>query len=109
MKYKRLPKNFKRKWIKALRSGKYKQIEGTMRTKEGYCCLGVACSVVGYKDSTIEKNRTIPRDFHYRIPEQLLGIGYGDSLILELTKMNDGYKRKKRSFKYIADWIEENL
>jgi hypothetical protein len=34
-----------RKWVKALRSGKYKQTSGTLQDDVGYCCLGVACDV----------------------------------------------------------------
>lgn len=37
------------KWIKALRSGKYKQAQRTLRRRKGsgacYCCLGVACEI----------------------------------------------------------------
>lgn len=33
------------KWIAALRSGKYKQTKGALQTRQGYCCLGVACKV----------------------------------------------------------------
>ena len=33
-------------WIKALRSGKFKQTTGTLQDRNGYCCLGVACEVV---------------------------------------------------------------
>lgn len=32
-----------RKWIKALRSGKYNQTTGSLQDDSGYCCLGVAC------------------------------------------------------------------
>lgn len=41
--------NFKeevRVWIKALRSGKYKQTTGQLQDNHGYCCLGVACEVL---------------------------------------------------------------
>lgn len=31
--------------IEALRSGKYKQCYGYLRTDDGFCCLGVACDV----------------------------------------------------------------
>lgn len=31
------------KWIDALRSGKYAQGCYQLQTKDGYCCLGVAC------------------------------------------------------------------
>jgi len=35
------------KWIKALRSGKYKQGKGNLQSADGsYCCLGVACRVL---------------------------------------------------------------
>ncbi|MDP2660221.1 MAG: hypothetical protein Q8R28_05790 [Dehalococcoidia bacterium] len=39
-----------RRWIAALRSGKYKQGMFGMRNREGgneYCCLGVACDISG--------------------------------------------------------------
>lgn len=33
------------KWIKALRSGDYKQGKNTLQDHNGYCCLGVACDI----------------------------------------------------------------
>ena len=41
----------KTEWLEALRSGKYPQVQGTLKGltedgEEGYCCLGVFCSVV---------------------------------------------------------------
>lgn len=39
------PKSEIRKWIKALRSGEYRQARGRLQTERGYCCLGVACKV----------------------------------------------------------------
>lgn len=48
-----------KKWVKALRSGKYKQTTGTLReedydcvtqeTELRYCCLGVLADICGYK------------------------------------------------------------
>jgi len=36
------------KWLLALESGDYRQGQGYLRTKDDeYCCLGVACEVVG--------------------------------------------------------------
>ena len=36
-----------RKWVKALRSGKYRQGRGSLKWDGRYCCLGVACVVAG--------------------------------------------------------------
>lgn len=38
-----------RKWVKALRSGKYKQAKYVLHDGEGYCCLGVVCVLAGMK------------------------------------------------------------
>lgn len=50
-----MKKRLKRLWLKALRSGKYKQQQSALRVVEdgsvlGYCCLGVLCEV--YRHST---------------------------------------------------------
>lgn len=34
-----------KKWVNALRSGKYKQTKQVLKNHEGYCCLGVACDI----------------------------------------------------------------
>lgn len=43
------PKEARALWVKALRSGKYKQGQTRLRVKKGindyYCCLGVACDL----------------------------------------------------------------
>lgn len=36
----------KKRWIEALRSGKYAQTKDVLRNEEGFCCLGVLCDVV---------------------------------------------------------------
>jgi hypothetical protein len=41
-------------WLDALRSGKYKQIQHTLRNDSGYCCLGVAAHVLGMNDETVQ-------------------------------------------------------
>lgn len=48
------PKEARAEWVKALRSGKYKQAEGQLRYRSitgghKYCCLGVACDVYSKK------------------------------------------------------------
>lgn len=40
--------NVKRIWVAALRSGKYDQGKGRLRSENGgYCCLGVLCDLYG--------------------------------------------------------------
>ena len=44
----KLNKQFKKKWLSALRSGEYKKGKGQLRTKDNrFCCLGVACEIKG--------------------------------------------------------------
>ena len=40
-------KEWRRKWVEALRSGEYRQTTGTLRgiSDGGFCCLGVLCEI----------------------------------------------------------------
>ena len=40
-------KERRKKLTAALRSGQYKQIQGTLKREDGMCCLGVACELSG--------------------------------------------------------------
>lgn len=56
-----MKESIKKKWIKALRSGKYKQTRGCLRRElkggeHGYCCLGVLTDLY-----MKEKNRTLKK------------------------------------------------
>lgn len=43
---KRMKKDVKKRWLKALRSGEYQQGTGALRTREdAFCCLGVLCEL----------------------------------------------------------------
>lgn len=37
----------RKQWIEALRSGRYKQGSGRLKSQDGYCCLGVAAEILG--------------------------------------------------------------
>lgn len=37
----------RRKWVDALRSGKYAQTKTRLQSFNGFCCLGVACDISG--------------------------------------------------------------
>jgi hypothetical protein len=113
---------YKRIWLKALRSGEYKQGTGTLcdlRTtfdkdwnqKHGlaYCCLGVLKRAVTGKNDF--KNKILGKDFARKVglSPPVKDPHYGHMIVHEtatLVRMNDeaGY-----SFKQIANWIERNL
>ncbi len=105
--YEKLPKAFKAKWVKALKSGDFKQGEGVLRSKDNcYCCLGVAAKISGATcitgPSYIEKGKNI-RGIS-KIPPMLLGNEH-TALPRKLADMND----YGDNFNTIADWIDKNL
>jgi hypothetical protein len=51
-----------RKWVDALRSGKYGQTQGFLRRDDRFCCLGVACEVAMENGVAVS---AFPRDDSY--------------------------------------------
>jgi hypothetical protein len=110
-------------WVKALRSGQYKQTKRMLANAEGYCCLGVACEV--YLDATngrglkvreckdacgnVSQIRYNGNDVTLPIPvKDWLGLndsdgGYWDGKVMTLVTLNDD---RDYNFKQIADVIE---
>lgn len=107
----KLPLAFKKKWLEALRSGKYTQVKGSLAKMNGkkwqYCVLGVAAKVAGYKSSAFESNGTLRSDLE-KIPEIIRNnsVGQTPKIASDLIGMNDG---QSKSFKEIADYIEKEL
>lgn len=116
-----------KKWVKALRSGKYKQGRGALCEDEKYCCLGVLCEVAikdGVKlkkeDSEYSKGyisysgygSTLPpkvlkyADMKKDAPVGIIEDHLATDLEDELIYLND---TQKYSFKKIADFIEKNF
>jgi hypothetical protein len=98
-----------KKWVKALRSGKYKQGTGKLRDEENnFCCLGVLTDLY-IKKNKLKWNNGI--SFHYDFRGQCFTLTKEvvDWVMLdhdiesELIHMNDN----KVTFKEIADYIEE--
>lgn len=102
------------KWIKALRSGKYKQTKDHLRDKHGYCCLGVACRVfkkeLGLKETKGPGGVTAFGDWRGSLPgnvEGHLGLrsntgqprGKGQNLA---ARNDDGW-----NFERIANFLEK--
>lgn len=111
-KVEKLPKAFKTKWLKALRSGTFIQGVHALETLEGkFCCLGVACRIqhprIKLKDKGLltESSRNFKRLRDINVPNLLKGNTDDNPIVAKLTRMNDGGK----SFKVIANWIEKNL
>lgn len=107
MKYDKLPKLFKKRWLKALLSGDYKQGNGLLYDREAktYCCLGVAADILGCRtkpDGTYLMKGEVSKNGLKKVPQVLLG---DEKLPLKLAEMND----KPKSFKAIAKWIDKNL
>lgn len=88
----------KAKWIKALRSGEYKQATGALRVNDSYCCLGVLADLQGADDDEFHRWRTSAQP-----PSicELVDMNYA----LELADRNDSGE----SFEQIADYIKKNL
>lgn len=96
----------KAKWVKALRSGEYKQTDGGLRENDNFCCLGVLCDLY---DPTLWDAST------YRV-EGACGVGYPPRTVKEWADLSDEQvevcaERNDNgdSFAQIADYIEANL
>jgi hypothetical protein len=103
----------KTKWVEALRSGRYKQGRGCLRSGDNYCCLGVLCDVSGVgqwgtKDYYSSDCYSVGMDTAcYALPVKIIqSEGLSDSTINTLCVLND---ETKASFAEIADYIEANL
>jgi hypothetical protein len=101
-----LSRDAKAKWLKALRSGKYKQARGTLFNGDGYCCLGVLCRTQGISNRKM-RGWAFPESIGVNaFPDDLtFAIGYGDNLKW-LSWLND---KARLTFAEIADLIETQV
>ena len=101
----------KRKWLKALRSGKYKKGRSFLRKKDRYCCLGVLMDIVcpeqwrraetEFEIYTVCSNGETDFPSKYQLKKIGLSFPYAE----QLAKHND----RGWSFARIADKIERDL
>ena len=106
----------RKKWVKALRSGKYKQAEAVLRDDVGFCCLGVACDISqigewcndGYKAGDDRDYSFLPIDVRDWLGLNSCSGAYFDSRgkSTSLIDKNDGNGKRRLSFKQIANIIE---
>ena len=100
----KLSEGFKRKWTKALRSGKYKEGSGVMYNTQNktYDPIGVAYKVAGVPNKNIA-NRAFPSGKQYRfVPTPLC---QNQDFIAKIADFSD----MGLSFKWIASYIDRNL
>jgi hypothetical protein len=108
----------KAKWVKALRSGEYKQGRNRLRDGDSFCCLGVLCNLHAQdhpKTAATQNNPAVYLGYSQTTPPRVArwaGLtidGYEDEEN-ELMWRNDGLNgRPKHNFRQIADYIEKNL
>lgn len=114
-----LPKKFKAKWIKGLKSEDYAQITGVLYEYDqdykcyGYCALGVA--IAHCTDThTYTYDGDSRWDSAYKLPidkSYFYGIDIDKQIMLgklqdKVIELND---TDRLSFDEIADWIETNV
>lgn len=105
-----------KKWLKALRSGKYKQTQNKLRSVDNkFCCLGVLCDV--YKKETGD-GKWKERPFNSETvvgfgnkasepPRKVLRWGgLNENMQESLIELNDS---ELRSFKYIAKYVDTEI
>ena len=119
-----LDRKTKKAWVKALRSGKYKQgfnaLKRTHEEKAVYCCLGVLCNIKGvrWRNSGTKSSFTLENTLYPYMNNKCVGNRTDESglinssfcdLSVETQKLlalknDDGW-----SFNDIADYIERRL
>lgn len=121
----------KKKWLKALRSGEYKQTVGVLHKKGGgFCCLGVLTDLYlkekGIEDGWVGEDRgdecqvkltkSGEHDFENLLPSKVAswaGLKGQDNPVcgdFSLAEWNDGEGgATRKTFKKIADLIEKHL
>lgn len=106
-------KKIKKRWIKALRSGKYKKCQGFLHTHTDgvnqFCVTGVLCDL--YPGIKWMKEEGYPEFYidgsAFRPDEEILV--WADLSITNLNTLFNLNDKAKLTFKQLADWIEENL
>jgi hypothetical protein len=106
-----------RKWVEALRSGKYQQTTGALCRDGKYCCLGVACEVAIENGVLVVRRGTGENVVRYDSREgvlpwavlEWLGIDEKDPELGKSQSMvaSDWNDHVRADFTKIADLIEE--
>lgn len=105
-----IPRNEVKTWIRALRSGDYKQTTGSLQSADGFCCLGVACDLfIPKKEKQLGKKGFLVGcnvSDQPAAPKWLLDIqsvGFSEAHRESLVYLNDV---EKLTFNEIADLLQ---
>lgn len=102
---------FKALWVKALRSGEFKQARKCLRSGENnFCCMGVALNLIdpyGWRhprgNGSVDWRSCDTNEIGTSLREALQIEGTTARRLADMNDLNGA------SFKQIADWIEANL
>jgi len=104
----------RKKWVKALRSKKYKQGTGELKSVDNeYCCLGVLCDIIGMKARKVSDGYTyFGNDYQIAPPSACQAVGLVDQHGTYNTTIHDADcltndNDEGKTFKQIADIIEK--
>jgi len=126
---KRMNKKVKDLWVKALRSGDYKQGRGHLRDRNNnFCCLGVLCNIHAQENPNnhLIKDSVKGKDFYNYggssvlppvavlkwagIYNKYICVDRLDNMVAHLWMRNDGGGQFiPHTFNQMADFIEKNL
>lgn len=105
------------KWVKALRSGKFKQTQGQLQDAEGFCCLGVLC-ILAEQEGVDVARKTYKHGPHLKggvLEYQKAVMEWADLSsddgFFELSGISSSLVDKNdsgESFEEIADFIEKH-
>lgn len=102
--------DFLRKWVDALRSGRYTQRSGYLNKDGRFCCVGVACEVL------IQSGTKLPRNSDTHSGAVSYGDGFSCSAPVELLHLLPGVNfgalygmndDRGMTFEEIAQYIDD--
>ncbi len=108
----------KEEWVAALRSGKYEQGIGTLRSESGkrFCCLGVLCDILEPEGWELTPHNITDGNYYFHTLADLGGalihkqflkeFGIKGSAACNLAQLNDD---DRYTFEMIANVIEKEL
>lgn len=105
-------KTVKKKWLKALRSGKYTQAKHQLKSGDGYCCLGVLTDLYYQAHKQAFSNRIANESYPPQYVIDWAGLDDKNPRVKylggcsSLSYLNDN---ENQSFKQIALRIERYL